>query len=95
MTENVWKLKLYVTDETPISLNASTNLQRFCDNQLKGKCEVEVIDIFKNPEIVSEEQILATPTLIKKFPLPERKLVGDLSNTERLLVGLGLAVSKK
>ncbi len=89
-TEKVWKLKLYVADQTPRCLNASNNLKKLCDERLKGNCEVEVIDILENPEIVSEEQILAIPTLIKQFPLPVRKIIGDLSNTERLLEGLGI-----
>lgn len=88
--EKVWRLKLYVADESPICLNASTNLRRLCEEHLKGKCEVEVIDIIKNPEVASDEQILAIPTLVKQFPLPIRRFIGDLSNTERVLVGLDI-----
>ncbi len=86
--EKVWKFKLYVADETQICLNASTNLRALCDERLKGNCEVEVVDILKNPEAASDEQIVAIPTLVKKSPLPVRRVIGDLSNTERLLVGL-------
>ncbi len=88
--EKIWKLKLYVVEERPTCLNASANLRRLCDERLKGKCEIEVIDITRNPEVASDEQIVAIPTLIKQFPLPTRRLVGDLSNTERLLVGLDI-----
>lgn len=88
--EKVWRLKLYVADESPICLNASINLRRLCEEHLKGKCEVEVIDIIKNPEVASDEQILAIPTLVKQFPLPIRRFIGDLSNTERVLVGLDI-----
>jgi circadian clock protein KaiB len=88
--EKAWKLMLYVADETPACLNASNNLQRLCDEQLKGNCEVEVIDILRNPETASDEQIVAIPTLIKKFPLPVRRVIGGLSNTERLFVGLDI-----
>ncbi len=88
--EKRWKLKLYVADERPTCLNASANLRRLCNERLKGKCEIEVIDIIKHPEAASDEQIVAVPTLIKQSPLPIRRLVGDLSNTERLLMGLNL-----
>ncbi len=88
--EKVWKLKLYVTNEKPICLYASANLQRLCDERLKGKCEVDVIDILKDPGAASEEQIVAIPTLVKEFPLPVRRVVGDLSDTERLLSGLDI-----
>jgi circadian clock protein KaiB len=88
--EGIWKFKLYVTNKTPVCLHASTNLQTLCDERLKGKCVVEVIDILKNPEAASDEQIVAIPTLIKKSPLPARRVIGDLSNTERLLVGLDI-----
>ncbi len=92
----VWKLKLYVADETQACLKASANLKKLCDEHLKGNCDVEVVDILKNPEVASEEQILAIPTLIKQSPLPMRKMIGDLSNTERLLsvldIGAGLRI---
>ncbi len=81
---------MYVADRTPTCLNATSNLKKVCDERLKGNCEVEVIDILENPEVASEEQILAIPTLIKKFPLPVRRIIGDLSNTERLIAGLDI-----
>ncbi len=88
--ENVWKLKLYIADDTPSCLHASANLRRLCEERLRGKCEIEVIDIIKNPEVASDEQIVAIPTLVKQSPLPVRRLVGDLSNTEHVLVGLDI-----
>jgi circadian clock protein KaiB len=88
--KEVWKLKLYVADETPKSKNASANLQRLCEERLKDRCNVEIIDILENPEVASKEQIVAIPTLVKESPLPVRRMIGDLSNTERLLVGLDI-----
>ncbi len=89
-TKDVWTLKLYVADDTPASRNASANLQALCDEHFKDQCNVEVIDILKNPAVASDEQIVATPTLVKQSPLPVRRFIGDLSNKERLLVGLGI-----
>ncbi len=91
MTERrVWRLKLYVAGESASSLNACANLRRLCTEHLRDKCKVEVIDIIKNPSVASDQQILAIPTLVKQLPLPEKRFVGDLSNTERLLVGLDI-----
>ncbi len=87
-----WKLTLYVADETPNCLNASANLKRVCHDYLKDNCEVDVVDILKKPEVAEEEQIVAIPTLIKQYPLPMKKVIGDLSNTERLLAGLDIHV---
>ncbi len=88
--KEVWKLKLYVADDKPPSKNAYANLQRLCDEHLKDQCNVEIIDILENPEVASKEQIVAIPTLVKESPLPIRRLIGDLSNTERLLVVLDI-----
>jgi circadian clock protein KaiB len=83
-------LRLYVTGSTPRSAAAIVNLMAFCKTHLPGHCDLKIIDIFQNPAVARAEQIVATPTLIKKAPLPERVLVGDLSDTERVRVGLGL-----
>jgi circadian clock protein KaiB len=83
-------LRLYVTGSTPRSLKAISNLKKFCEENFPDEYDLEVIDIHKNPEVVREEHIIAVPTLIKKLPAPLRRFVGDLSNKEKLLVGLGL-----
>jgi circadian clock protein KaiB len=81
---------LYVTGSTPRSLKAISNLKRFCEENFPDEYELEIIDIYKNPEAVRDEQIIAAPTLIKVLPAPLRRFVGDLSNTQKLLVGMGL-----
>jgi circadian clock protein KaiB len=83
-------LRLYVTGSTPRSLKAISNLKRFCEEHLPDEYELEIIDIYKNPEAVRDAQIVAAPTLIKKLPAPLRRFVGDLSNEQKLLVGMGL-----
>jgi circadian clock protein KaiB len=83
-------LRLYVTGSTPRSLKAISNLKRFCEENFPDEYELEIIDIYKNPEAVRDEQIIAAPTLIKVLPAPLRRFVGDLSNTQKLLVGMGL-----
>ena|SRR5688572_11246051 len=83
-------LKLYVTGKTRRSTQAVENLRVICDEYLEGRYDLEVIDIYQQPELVAGEQIIAAPTLIKKFPLPMRRLVGDMSNRGRVLVGLDL-----
>ncbi len=88
--QHKWKLRLYVAGQTPKSLTAFANLQKPCDEYLKGNCEIEVIDLVKNPELADNEQILALPTLMRRLPPPIRKIIGDLSNTERVLVGLDI-----
>jgi circadian clock protein KaiB len=85
-----WILRLYVAGQTPKALTAFTNLKKICEKQLKGKYSIEVIDLLINPQLGSEDQILAIPTLVRKLPVPVRKIIGDLSNTERVLVGLDL-----
>lgn len=90
-TENdKWVLRLYVAGKTPKALTAFTNLKKICDEQLNGKFSIEVIDLLINPQLGIEDQILALPTLVRKLPVPVRKIIGDLSNTERVLVGLDL-----
>ena len=83
-------LKLYVTGKTPRSTQAVENLRAICDEYLEGRYDLEVIDIYQQPGLLAGEQIIAAPTLLKKSPLPMRRLVGDLSNRHRVLVGLDL-----
>jgi circadian clock protein KaiB len=83
-------LKLYVTGKTPRSTRAVENLRTICDEHLKGRYDLEVIDIYQQPALLAGEQIIAAPTLVKKLPLPVRRLVGDMSNRRRVLVGLDL-----
>ncbi|MFH0823053.1 MAG: circadian clock KaiB family protein [Pseudomonadota bacterium] len=88
--EERYILKLYVTGFTPASTRAITNIKKICEEHLKGRYELEVIDIYQHPVLAKGEQIIAAPTLIKKLPLPLRKFIGDMSNTERILIGLDL-----
>jgi circadian clock protein KaiB len=83
-------LRLYVTGSTPRSVAAISNIHKFCEEHLKGRYDLEVIDIYQQPVLAQGEQIIAAPTLIKKLPFPLRKVVGDLSNEDRVLVGLDL-----
>jgi len=83
-------LRLYVTGMTPKSTLAIANVRKLCEKYLEGSYELEVIDIYQQPKLAKGEQIIATPTLIKKLPLPLRKLIGDMSDTERFLVGIDL-----
>jgi len=83
-------LRLYVTGQTPKSVRAIANIKAICEEYLKGRYDLQVIDIYQRPALAQDEQILAAPTLIKKLPLPLRRLVGDLSKTEHVLLGLDL-----
>ncbi|MFT3890697.1 MAG: circadian clock KaiB family protein [Anaerolineales bacterium] len=85
-----WELRLYVAGQTPKSLAAFANLKKICDEHLAGQYHIEVIDLLKKPKLASGDQILAIPTLVRKLPEPIRKIIGDLSDTERVLVGLNL-----
>ena len=85
-----WNLRLYVAGQTPRSLTAFKNLKEICEEYLKGKYQLEVIDLMENPTLARGDQILAVPTLVRKLPHPIRKIIGDLSNTERVLVGLDI-----
>lgn len=89
-----WELKLYVAGQTPKSLQAFSNLKRICDQHHPGRYHIEVIDLLKNPQLAKGDQILALPTLVRKLPQPVRKIIGDLSNTESVLVGLDLRARK-
>ena len=86
----IWELRLYTAGQTPKSLTALANLQRICDEHLRGKYRIEVIDLMANPRLAKDHQIVAIPTLVKKLPDPIRKIVGDLSDVDRTLVGLDL-----
>ena len=85
-----YQLRLYIAGQTPKSLLALTNLKRICETHLSGRYEVEIIDLLQNPQLASGDQILAVPTLVRRLPEPITKIIGDLSNTERVLVGLDL-----
>ena len=88
--EETWELRLYVAGQTPKSLTAYANLKKICEEHLKGKYHIEVVDLLKNPQLARGDQILALPTLVRKLPEPIKKIIGDLSNTVRVLVGLDL-----
>jgi circadian clock protein KaiB len=85
-----WQLRLYVADQTAKSIAALANLKRLCDAYLVGRYELEVIDLLENPRLAAADQILAVPTLVRKLPEPVKKIIGDLSQTERILLGLDL-----
>ena len=87
---NFWELRLYVAGQTPKCLTAFDNLKRICEEHLEGKYRIQVIDLVKNPQLSRGDQILAIPTLVRKLPEPVRKIIGDLSSTEQVLVGLDL-----
>lgn len=84
-------LKLYITGTTPHSIRAIDNIKEICEEHLKGRYTLEVIDLYKDPGLARTEQIIAAPTLIKKLPLPLRRIIGDMSGTEKVLVGLDLS----
>lgn len=87
---DVWELRLYVAGQSEKSVAAFTNLKRICEEHLAGKYRIEVVDLVKNPQLAKGDQIVAIPTLVRKLPNPVKKIIGDLSNTERTLVGLQL-----
>jgi circadian clock protein KaiB len=86
----LWTLRLYVAGQTPRSITAFANLKRICEEHLAGHYRIEVIDLLEHPQLARGDQILAIPTLVRKLPEPMRKIIGDLSNTERVLIGLDL-----
>jgi circadian clock protein KaiB len=86
----IWNLRLYVAGQTPKCMAAFANLKKICEEHLPGKYHIEIIDLLKDPKLAQGDQILAIPTLVRKLPEPMRKIIGDLSNTERVLVGLDL-----
>lgn len=90
-----YTLRLYVTGTTPQSVKAISNIKKICETHLKGRYDLEVIDLYQQPNLAKGEQIIAAPTLIKKLPLPLRRMIGDLSGTEKVLVGLDLREIEK
>jgi circadian clock protein KaiB len=89
-TEETWNLRLYVAGQTPKSITAFANLKKICEDHLAGKYRIEVVDLLKNPQLAKGDQIIAIPTLVRKLPEPLKKIIGDLANTERVLVGLDI-----
>jgi circadian clock protein KaiB len=89
-TEEIWYLRLYVAGQTRKSITAFANLKKICEEHLAGKYRIEVIDLLKNPRLAKGDQIIAVPTLVKKLPEPLRKIIGDMADTERVLVGLDI-----
>lgn len=85
-----WELRLYIAGQTPKSIKALQNIKRYAEENLKGRYSIEIIDLLQNPTLAEGDQILAVPTLVRKFPEPIRKIIGDLSNEEKVLVGLNI-----
>jgi circadian clock protein KaiB len=90
MTKEIWELRLYIAGQTPKSVLALTNITKYCKEYLEGQYTIEIVDLLKNPQLAEGDQILAIPTLVRKFPEPLRKIIGDLSNEEKVLVGLNI-----
>jgi circadian clock protein KaiB len=88
--EQRWELRLYVAGQTPKSVLALKNITRYCEENLEGRYSIEIIDLLKTPQLAEGDQIVAIPTLIRKVPEPIRKIIGDLSNEEKVLVGLNI-----
>ncbi len=89
-SDEIWELRLYVAGQTPKSLAAFANLKKICTEYLDGKYRIDVIDLLENPQLGRGDQILAIPTLVRNLPEPIKKIIGDLSNTEKVLVGLDI-----
>ena len=89
-SEELWELRLYVAGQTPKCIAAFANLNKLCEELLEGRYRIEVIDLLENPQLARGDEIIAIPTLVRKLPKPVRKIIGDLSNRERTLVGLQL-----
>lgn len=89
-----WQLRLYVAGQTAKSIAALANIKRLCDERLTGRYEIEVIDLLENPRLAAGDQILAVPTLVRKLPEPIKKIIGGLSQTERILLGLDLHMTQ-
>lgn len=90
-----WELRLYIAGNTPKSMSALNNLKKYCEEHLKDEYKIEVIDLLVHPQLAAGDQILAIPTLVRKVPVPIRKIIGDLSNEEKVLVGLNIRPVKK
>ena len=97
MAKEIWELRLYIAGQTPKSILALKNITKYCREHLEGKYTIEIVDLMVNPRLAEGDQIFAIPTLVRKFPEPLRKIIGDLSNEEKVLVGLNIrpAVVKK
>jgi circadian clock protein KaiB len=93
--DETWELRLYVTGRSPKCLRATENLRRACEEHLAGHYRIEVVDLLENPRLAADDQILAVPTVVRKLPRPIRMIVGDLSDTDRLLVGLQLSPPRR
>src|SRR6267142_1433912 len=91
----IWELRLYVAGQSPKSIRAFANLKKICEEHLAGKYRIEVIDLLKTPQLARGDQILAIPTLVRRIPEPVKKIIGDLSNSERALVGLNIRPLKR
>jgi circadian clock protein KaiB len=89
---DVWKLRLYVAGQTPKSLTAFSNLKKLCEQHLPGRYQIEIVDLTKQPQLAQNDQIVALPTLVRKLPEPIKRVIGDLSNLERVMVGLDLSL---
>lgn len=90
MVKENWELRLYIAGQTPKSVLALKNITKYCKEHLSGQYSIEIIDLLKNPQLAEGDQIFAIPTLVRKFPEPLRKIIGDLSNEEKVLVGLNI-----
>jgi len=90
MTKEIWELRLYIAGQTPKSVLALKNITRYCREHLEGQYTIEIVDLLVNPKLAAGDQIFAIPTLVRKFPEPLRKIIGDLSNEEKVLVGLNI-----
>lgn len=95
MADEIFDLRLYVAGQTPKAIRAFANLRTICDEHLAGRYRIEVVDLLRDPQLGRGDQILALPTLVRKLPAPIKKIIGDLSNTERVLVGLDLRPRQK
>jgi circadian clock protein KaiB len=89
-----WTLRLYVAGQTPRSLTAFSNLKRLCEEHIAGHYQIEVIDLMKDPELAQRDQIMAIPTLVRKLPAPIKRVIGDLSNAQRVMIGIDLEPAK-
>ena len=94
-SDQTWELRLYIAGKTPKSTTALSNLKKYCEEHLQGKYQIEVIDLLLQPQLAEGDQIFAVPTLVRKVPVPIRKIIGDLSNEEKVLVGLNIVPLKK